>query len=80
MSRPRSAFWRQPSTGRDVSPRYHGSSERLPSLGQLWSDTGRLGEARRLVKGVYDQFTEGFKTPDLVEARQFLDRLGASEG
>jgi predicted ATPase len=49
-------------------------------LGRLWSENGRPADAYRLVKGVYDQFTEGFDTTDLLQARQLLDRLGASEG
>ena len=47
------------------------------SLGRLLSDEGRTEEARSLVQGVYDWFTEGRGTPDLVEAKALLDGWGA---
>jgi len=43
------------------------------SLARLLSDQGNAGEARRLLKPVYDRFTEGFETADLKAARQLLD-------
>ena len=45
------------------------------SLGRLWKRQGRREEARRLVAGIYDWFTEGFDTVDLREARALLDEL-----
>jgi TolB-like protein/Tfp pilus assembly protein PilF/predicted ATPase len=42
------------------------------SLGRLWNKQGRTKEARELVQGIYDQFTEGFDTLDLLEAKEFL--------
>lgn len=37
----------------------------------------RCSEARRMLAGIYDWFTEGFDTPDLIEARTLLDTLDA---
>ncbi len=45
------------------------------SLSRLWQRQGRPAEAYRLLKDVYDWFTEGFDTPDLKEARALLDSL-----
>jgi tetratricopeptide (TPR) repeat protein len=45
------------------------------SLGRLWQEQGRRGEARHLVAGVYDWFTEGFETADLQEARELITSL-----
>jgi predicted ATPase len=46
------------------------------SLAGLWRDQGKLNEARDLLGSVYDWFTEGFDTLDLMEARALLDSLG----
>ncbi len=46
------------------------------SLGRLWRGQGRGVEARQLVAGVHDWFTEGFSLPDLQDAREFLDSAG----
>jgi predicted ATPase len=45
------------------------------SLSRLWQQQGKRDEARQLLAGVYDWFTEGFDTPDLQEARALLDEL-----
>jgi predicted ATPase len=45
------------------------------SLGRLWRDQGNRREAHDLVAPVYDWFTEGFDTPDLVDAKALLDQL-----
>jgi tetratricopeptide (TPR) repeat protein len=42
------------------------------SLTRLWWDTGKGEEGRRLLSEVYTKFTEGFTTPDLIEARELL--------
>jgi tetratricopeptide (TPR) repeat protein len=44
-------------------------------LARLWCDAHRYEEARELLAGVYDRFTEGFDTPDLTTARQLLSDL-----
>jgi predicted ATPase len=45
------------------------------SLARLWATQGRRGEAHDLLAPVYGWFTEGFDTPDLIEARDLLDAL-----
>jgi predicted ATPase len=45
------------------------------SLARLRGDQGRRTEARDLLAPVYGWFTEGFKTPDLKEAKAVLDEL-----
>jgi predicted ATPase len=45
------------------------------SLSRLWKDHGRTVEARDLLHPVYARFTEGFATPDLINARKLLEEL-----
>jgi adenylate cyclase len=45
------------------------------SLARLWVEQGRTPDARLMVAGVYDRFTQGLDTADLVEAKALLDRL-----
>jgi adenylate cyclase len=45
------------------------------SLCWLWQAQGKVTEARSLLAEIYDWFTEGFDTADLVEARRLLDAL-----
>jgi predicted ATPase len=45
------------------------------SLARLWSSQGKRDEARQLLAPVYGWFSEGFDTPDLVEARALLEEL-----
>jgi hypothetical protein len=45
------------------------------SMARLWQSLGRADAARDLLKGVYERFSEGFATPDLVDARRLLDQL-----
>jgi predicted ATPase len=45
------------------------------SLGRLWCDQGRKSEPFDVVAPIYDRFTEGFDTADLVEAKTLLDEL-----
>lgn len=45
------------------------------SLARLWQRQGRERSARELLEPVYRRFTEGFDTPDLVEASALLDAL-----
>ncbi len=45
------------------------------SLARLWQDQGKTVEARNLLAPIYDWFTEGFDTPDLIEAKLLLDEL-----
>lgn len=45
------------------------------SLARLCRDQGRRAEARDVLAPVYGWFTEGFRTPDLKEAKALLDEL-----
>lgn len=45
------------------------------SLAQLWAEHGRDREARTLLAGVYDRFTEGFGGADVLRAGQLLADL-----
>ena len=47
------------------------------SLSRLWQRQGRSEEARGALAAVYGRYTEGFATPDLVDARVLLDSLVA---
>ncbi len=45
------------------------------SLARLWQSQGKQEEAREALAEVYGWFTEGFDTPDLMEARALLEQL-----
>jgi predicted ATPase len=45
------------------------------SLVRLWQRLGRLNDAHAALAAVYNSYTEGFTTPDLVEARTLLEAL-----
>ena len=45
------------------------------SLCRLWHQQGKSAEAYHLLAPIYGWFTEGFDTPDLIEAKQLLDEL-----
>jgi predicted ATPase len=45
------------------------------SLARLWPRQGRREEAQAALAAVYGGYTEGFATPDLVEARALLEGL-----
>jgi len=46
------------------------------SLGRLLDEQGRRDEARVMLAGIYNWFTEGFDTADLKDAKALLDELG----
>jgi predicted ATPase/DNA-binding winged helix-turn-helix (wHTH) protein len=46
------------------------------SLARLWRDRGRPAAAKSLLQPIYDRFTEGFETADLISAKALLDDLG----
>jgi predicted ATPase len=46
------------------------------SLARLWQRQGRRDEARAALAAVYGTFTEGFTTPDLVDAAALLKDEG----
>lgn len=45
------------------------------SLARLQRDQGRAAEARSLLQSVYDRFSEGFETADLMTAKAHLDSM-----
>jgi len=45
------------------------------SLARLWQSQGKRKEALKLLKPVYEWFTEGFETKDLKEAKALLEEL-----
>ena len=45
------------------------------SLARLWQSQGKRKEAHGLLAPVYDWFTEGFDTKDLIEAKAVLEEL-----
>ncbi len=45
------------------------------SLARLWGETKRKVEARDILAPVYGWFSEGFDTPDLMDAKTLLDEL-----
>ena len=47
------------------------------SLARLWSDQGKVHQARELLAPIYGWFTEGFDTRDLKEAKALLEELAA---
>ena len=44
-------------------------------LARLWQKQGRIDEAREMLSEVYCWFTEGFDTPDLIEAKDLLEAI-----
>jgi predicted ATPase/DNA-binding winged helix-turn-helix (wHTH) protein len=48
------------------------------SLARLLRHQGRTADATTCLQPVYDRFTEGFDTADLVAAKQLLDELSAA--
>jgi predicted ATPase len=46
------------------------------SLARLWAEQGERQKAHDLLAPIHAWFTEGFDTPDLIEAKALLDQLG----
>ena len=49
------------------------------SLAHLWQSQGKRQESYDLLAPVYEWFTEGFDTTDLIEAKQLLDELNTEK-
>jgi len=49
-------------------------------LARLWQAQGRGREGLKLVQAIYEQFTEGFDTADLLEAKALMQDLKRSVG
>jgi class 3 adenylate cyclase/tetratricopeptide (TPR) repeat protein len=45
------------------------------SLSRLWAKQGRQHESRDLLGPIFEGFTEGLGTPDLLDARKLLDEI-----
>jgi predicted ATPase len=45
------------------------------SLVRLLAQQNRHDEARRMLAEIYNWFSEGFDTPDLIDAKSLLDEL-----
>jgi hypothetical protein len=45
------------------------------SLSRLYQNQNKHQEARNVLAQIYDRFTQGFDTPDLLEAKALLDAL-----
>jgi len=59
----------------DIAQRQEARSWQLRTacdLSRLWQRQGRNGTAHQLLQSVYDEFTEGFDTGDLLEAHTLL--------
>jgi predicted ATPase len=50
------------------------------SLARLWQREGRREEAQAALAAIYGTYTEGFTTPDLVDAAELLKILGKAPG
>ena len=46
-----------------------------PDLAHLWDRQGKRNEVRALLMPLYDWFSEGFDTADLINAKTLLDDL-----
>ncbi len=45
------------------------------SLSEMWSQYGKKKQAYQMLSEIYDWFTEGFDTPDLLAAKKLIDSL-----
>lgn len=63
----------------DIARRQHSKAWELratTSLARLWHKQGLGKKARGALAAVYGTYTEGFMTPDLVDAKALLETLG----
>ena len=44
-------------------------------LAGIWQAQGREAEAHKILTPIYEWFTEGFDTPDLIKAKKLLEQL-----
>jgi DNA-binding SARP family transcriptional activator/predicted ATPase len=49
------------------------------SLNRLWQKQGKQKQAHLMLAEIFDWFTEGFDTGDLIEARRLLDELSMAD-
>jgi predicted ATPase len=48
------------------------------NLARLWQAQGKIAEAHKVLAEIYGWFSEGFDTPDLIEAKALLDELSVA--
>ena len=59
----------------DIARRQHSKAWELRatmSLARRWQQQGKRADARQALAAVYDTFTEGWTTPDMIDARALL--------
>jgi predicted ATPase/DNA-binding SARP family transcriptional activator len=44
-------------------------------LAHLWQEQGKKKQAKKMLSEIYNWFTEGFKAPDLIQAKALLEKL-----
>ena len=49
------------------------------SLARLWQNQDKRAEARQLLVGLYDWFTEGFETEPLQRARALIEQMSSAK-
>ena len=62
----------------EIARRQHARCFELRSvcdLARLWKRQGREEKALKLLQSIYNRFTEGFDTADLLEAKALLESL-----
>jgi predicted ATPase len=67
----------------DVARRQRAKSLELratTALARLLAEAGKEKQGRRILQRTYAWFTEGFGTPDLLQAKDLLDELGHKPG
>jgi predicted ATPase len=48
------------------------------ALARLWGAHGQVDAAASVLRVAYDRLTEGFATPDLLDARRLLEELNGA--
>lgn len=65
----------EPNTMLGIAPSPCIRMRAVTSFAKLLNTQDRCNDARILLATLYDWFTDGFDTPDLVEARMMLEHL-----
>jgi predicted ATPase len=47
----------------------------VTSLSRLWKQQGKNAEARQMLAEIYEWFSEGFETQDLIDAKELIEQL-----
>ena len=59
----------------NVSHEFRTPLNSIISLARLLASTNRRDEAYTMLSSIYNWFSEGFDTPDLIDAKTLLDEL-----